>query len=167
MAQTTMPGDLMVEGTLTARIVASRTASITNAMVSATAAIDATKMQHQHQHPVVLQNHGSAPTAVRKTIARVRGLTGTVVRFEAGIVQPLTVGSVTVDLYKNGSTILSAVITLNTTVGTGGVAYNTVVGTLASASLVQDDVLEVVVAVTTPTGGGGLFCQLTTREDAA
>ena len=166
-SQTVFPNGAVFNGAVNATGLYSSQATITNAMVSATAGVEATKLQHQHQHCRSLANHGATPAALRQTIATVRGTTGSVVRFEAGLVTALASGSLTVDLYKNGSTILTAPIALNSSGGTGGTAFDKVAATFASTTLAQGDVLEFVLAVSTPSGGGGLFCQLTTREDAA
>jgi hypothetical protein len=140
-------------------------AYITDVLISATAAIDSTKVKAERQRVETLANYGATPAAVRKTIGRCRRTSGgTIVGVVAGLVQPLTVGSLTVDVLKNGTTILAAPIALNTTGGTGGTAYDAVAGTLAVTTLAAGDTLEVVVAVTGPTGGGGLYVELLTKE---
>lgn len=141
--------------------------TIDDNMVAANANIAATKLQHQHQIVRSLANHGATPSAVRQVLARIYGATGTLFSFRAGLVTALTVGSATVDLYKNGSSILTGTVSLTTSGGSGGTNYDTVAGVLSSASVVAGDVLEVVGTVSTPTGGGGWYVFLGWREDAA
>ena len=75
------------------------------------------------------------------------------IAIEAGVVvQAAGAATVTVDLRKNGTTILSGVITLNNT----HVAYAEVAGTISSARYVTGDVFEIVL---TATAGGGTLPQ--------
>ena len=96
----------------------------------------------------------------------VYGTTGTVVAFEVGSVTACTGDStITVDLHKNGASILTGVITLDS----ANTAYIVEAGTLSSATLADGDVLEVVVNATVGTGtlGNGVFASCIIREDAA
>jgi len=168
MAQAVIPGDLLVTGSLIASSgVYSGTTSVTNSMVSATAAIASTKLQHRRAKVDSLANQGATPSAVRRVIARVYGATATLVAFRVGLVNVLASGTTTVDLYKNGVSVLSATVQLNSTPGTGGTAYDSVAAAFSSTALVAGDVLEVVGTVSAPSGGGGWYTNLVYDEDAA
>ena len=131
--------------------------------VEANAGIEATKLQHQHR-PEFNQPNTTA-TAETRVVYRCYGATGTIVGFHAGsIVACAGAATITVDLRKNGVSVLTGVITLDST-NTARVAE---AGTLSVTTLVQGDVLEV---VTTATAGGGtigtgLFAFAEVREDA-
>lgn len=140
---------------------------LTDAFIAASAGIKATKLQQQREPLVSISNYGSAPAAVRRTIRRINGATGTVTKISAGVTQALTAGSVTVDVLKNGTSILSSAITLNTTPGTGGTAGDVVNGVISTPGLVAGDKLEMNVTVSAPTGGGGCDCQVIFTEDPA
>lgn len=74
---------------------------------------------------------------------------GSVTGFRAGsVVANIGAATVTVDLKKNGTTVLSAVITLDN----ANAAYTAEAGTISSASYVSGDVFTV---VTVATAGGG------------
>lgn len=164
---TTFPGDVVIPGTAyVGGIVANPGAGayITNTLISASAAIDSTKLVMERQYVETLANHGTTPAAVRKTIGICRRTTGTIVGVRAGLVTVLASGTITVDVYKNGTTILTGTITLNSSAGTGGTAYDKVAGTLSVTTLAAGDVLEVVGTVSTPSGGGGWFVEVVTRE---
>jgi hypothetical protein len=164
---TQVPGDLFVPGFLfVGGIVGNNGCSplLTDALISPTAAIQASKLKQQRIIAKDLQNYGSTAVAVRKALFKVLGTNPSVLSFRAGVVQAISAGSLTVDLLKNGSSILSAPITLNSPGGTGGTAFDTETGTV-TGSVAAGDVLEANVAVSGLTGGGGLFCELALNED--
>lgn len=163
MALNRIDGDLNIQGTLTARFFNPPASSITDAAVEADAGIDASKLQHQHRLTYA-QAGGAASVAERKIVHQVRGATATLNEVRAGTRTLCTVdAAITVDLYKNGSSILTAPIVLNS----GNVAYVAEDGTIASAALVEDDVLEVYVTVAAGAGalGNGVFVHLNLDED--
>lgn len=97
---------------------------------------------------------------VAKYVARNKG---TVLGFRALLVLPCTVDdTVTVDVKKNGTTILTAVVTLNN----AAVAYQAVVAAIADAPYVANDVFEFIVTATHNTGviGQGLLCTMIVNE---
>jgi hypothetical protein len=158
--------DLHIAGRLSAQSFSPPASSITSAAIATPSGtgIEASKLQHQHQHIETLVVHGATPAAIRKTIHVVVGATATLVQFQAGPITAISSGTVTIDLLKNGTTILSATISLTSVTGT---AYAKVSPSgYTSTALVVDDVLEVNQTVSAPVGGGGLWCQLTIREDA-
>lgn len=159
-------GNLNIQGTLTADQNLPSPGSIVDEMVQASADIDPTKLGQQriaHQSQV----HGTAATAERRTLCRINGLTGTLVAFRVGLTVAATGDStVTVDLYKNGSTILSGTITIDN----GNAAYSVEAAPgYASTALVQGDVLEVVQTVNAGTGTlpQGVFWEALYTEKAA
>lgn len=123
--------------------------------------IQAIKLKHQYV-PVYAQPHGVAAVTERKVVHVARSA-GDVQAIEAGIVVAAAgAATVTVDLRKNGTTILSSVITLDN----ANVAYAEEAGTISSAPYVAGDVFELVVVATA--GGGtlpqGLYVDTVFRE---
>lgn len=146
--------DVHVGGALTAQSFTPPASSVSNASVQAAADIDASKLKHRYA-PVEAQANGT--NNVAKTIVRHRvvGATGTVTAFRAGNRTAASGGdSTTVDLKKNGSSILTGVITLNAAAGT-----TTQNGTISSGSVVAGDLLEVVVALSGTNVGQGVWAQ--------
>jgi hypothetical protein len=170
MAQTTLPTDLAVTGNLTVQGATTLTslnvanADVSNARVIPAAGISASKLQHQHWKTYA-QPGGSTTATQRFTIHVGTGTAGTVLGFIAGqIVASLTTATVSVDLKKNGTSILSAPIALGTTA-----AYVTLAATISSAAYVAGDVFEVVVTASASGGtlGEGVFAQMLATESAA
>lgn len=163
----TTPGDAYIAGGVyfSNLFFLGGTGPIVDAMVNPAAAIQATKLQQQREVCLPISVYGSAPAAVRKTLARVNGTAGSVAKFSAGVTQAITGGTVTIDLFKNGSSILSAAIVLNSTAGTGGTAGDVVAGVIATPTLAAGDKLEVSVTVSSPVGGGGCDAQLIFTEN--
>lgn len=162
-APTTIPGDCVIGGTLYVASFVPSAGSIRNAGIASDAAIVATKLEHQFA-----LTYGTSGTAASATIPIhcAYGATGDVISIKAGSVA-IAVGAatVTVDLRKNGSTILTGVITLDT----GNTAYVGEAGTILTAPYVAGDTFTLVVVATA--GGGtlptGLFVTVILREDAA
>jgi hypothetical protein len=136
---------------------------VANAQVSASAAIATSKMLHLHRIPFHQPN--TTATAETRVVYVCVGATGTILNFKAGsIAIAIGAATVTLDLKKNGTTVLSGVITLDSS----NVARVVEAGTLSVTALVAGDVLEI---VTTATAGGGtiptgLFAEVTVEEDA-
>lgn len=133
-------------------------------ITSSASVIPAANLQRPRVVCVPITNHGSSPSAVRKTALRISGASATISKISASVTQAIASGTVTVDVYKNGSTVLGSTIDLNSSGGTGGTAGDVVVGSISSASAIQGDKLEVVVTVSTPSGGGGLDVQIELTE---
>jgi hypothetical protein len=96
----------------------------------------------------------------------VNGATGVIQSFGAGnVVAATSTGAITVDLLKNGTTILTATYTLNST----STAYTLVAPAgFTSTAVVVGDVLEIKLSGTTAGGGAkpiGVFARLVIRED--
>ena len=135
---------------------------IRNTDIEATAGIGADKLEQP-----VYACYGQSGTAVAATVP-IHTVVGV-----AGVIQSVKVGSIvacignaeiTVDVKKNGTTVLNAPISL-TVANTARVA---VAGVLTVTTLAAGDLLEVVVAVNAGTGtlGTGLFVQVKLREGA-
>jgi hypothetical protein len=114
--------------------------------VAASAGIDYSKVNRYRVEKV--SQAGTAATATLM-IAKVAGTTGTLLRFSAGsIAKAVGDSTVTVDLKKNGTTCLSAVVTLSSSSSN----YGSQDGTITVSSLAVDDVLTVVITATVGTG---------------
>lgn len=156
-------GDVQVTGRLIAPTLTLTAGTVTAAAVQAAAGIEASKLEHQYQ-PVFSQEGGTDAAAEVRVVHVVKGATADIVSFHAGSVVAATgTGVCTVDCKKNGTTILSAVITLDN----GNTAYVVEAGTLAVTSAVAGDVFTVVVGgVASTVLPKGVFARLVIREDA-
>lgn len=129
--------------------------SITNAMVSSSAAIDATKMEHQFP---LRYSQPSDVTAFSHTevVHAVDGTSGTIVNVDAGSVA-ICGGdaSVTVDVLKDGVSILSGAIELDS----NNEAYTPETGTINTSTLADSDVLEVKVTALGPDATDSVFTE--------
>jgi hypothetical protein len=153
---------LHVAGTLSSDTLVIPAGTLVNAGVSSIAAIGAEKLDHQHQR--VYAQNGTAASATQ-VIHYTVGTTGTVYEFKAGSVTACTgAATITVDLRKNGTTMLTAVITLDN----ANTAYIAEAGTLSATAVVAGDVLTVVIVATAGGGtlGTGLFVHCKIREKA-
>ena len=158
-------GDMYVAGSLTARTNTPSDLAVTNAHIAAAAAIAATKLQHQFKK-VVSQDEDTAAADDGRVIHVVHGATGTVTAFQAGSVAAATgTDTCTVDLHKDGTTILTGVITLDN----ANAAYTPEAGTIDSGSVVAGDVLEVIFNATAGDGTlpTGVYASMVIVEDAA
>lgn len=156
-------GDLRIRGTLIPDTLTVPAGTVVNAGVSASAAIATTKVRHRYL--ASWQQPNTNATAETRTIHVVR-LPGTITEVVAGSIVAATGDStVTVDVKKNGTSVLSSAIVLNSS-NTARVVED---GTVDSAQddVVADDWIEVVVTVSAGTGTlpTGLFVQVTVEED--
>lgn len=137
--------------------------AITDAKVVAGANVAAAKLEHQYEPTIKLSDHATSVAAQRVPAHKVRGATGSVEEFKVDCSVLATGGSsCTVDLLKNGVSILTAPITLDSTA-----TVNTAVfGAIASAGLVAGDRLDVVVAGVTGTTAKGVAAYPVVREKA-
>jgi hypothetical protein len=158
----TLNDNLQVNGQLSASQMIYPNGSIFDAAVNAAAAIQATKLQHQHR-AMFAQGSSTTATAATQVVHSVYGASGSVIAFRAGCVVPCVgAATITVDLKKNGTSILSAPISLSSSQA----ARQLVAGTVTTPSLTQNDVLEVVITATAGGGtiGQGLFVETTVNE---
>lgn len=160
-------GAMTFAGRITLLSVDLPTGAVTNDSVVGGTGINASKLEHQHQ-PNYSQESGTTAAAADRVIHTVHGAVGIVTAFTAGcVVANIGAAVVTVDLHKNGSTMLTAAITVDS----GDAAYDVVAATVdpAEEAVAVDDVLEVVVTVAAGGGtlGKGVFAQAVIEEDAA
>ncbi len=156
-------GDFICMGSWVFRYIVLPDGNVTDAKVAAAAGIAATKLEHQHRKTFAQSNTTAA--AETRVVHVVHGATGEIVAFEAGSIAACTGNAtITVDLKKNGTSILDAAIVLDST----NTARVVEAATIDTAGLVDGDVLEVVVAVDAGTGalGTGLFAEVVVHEDA-
>lgn len=152
------------KGQQTFRSIVLPAACVGNNEVKDSDPIEQDKLEHQHRVNYS-QAHGSASVDERRVVHVVRGAGATLKQVVAGVsVACLSGATITVDVLKNGTTILTAPIEIDD----ADVAYDLVAGVIDDADLAQDDVLEVVVDVTAGGGtvGQGVFAALTIAEDA-
>jgi hypothetical protein len=158
-------GDLQVTGALRAGTLSLPANAVTDTTVLAAAGISASKLQHQYSKTYANASLTTVATE-RRVLHYVYGATGTLLAFRCGtVVLNIGAATVSVQLKKNGSNILSSATVLDT----GNTVY--IVENEAgftSSSIVAGDVLEV--DITATAGGGtlatGFFCALILREDA-
>ena len=158
---TRLQGDLHVTGTISAGTLNIPASTIVDADVSSTAAIDYTKLEHQ-DHATYAQSGNSVDET--KVIHTVHGATCTLLGFEAGSVTPHAGADVcTIDLQKDGVSVLAAPITLDNT----NVAYTPEAATINTTAGADGDVYTVVQNFTTGAGtpATGVYATLTFVED--
>lgn len=160
----TIEGALRVRGQLFADSMSLPANSVGDLEVNPSSPITADKLEHQYL-PGWAQPNTTA-TAETRAIHVARG-PGTIEGFRAGsIAKNVGDSTVTVDLRKNGTTVLSAVITLDS----GNTNRVVEAGALSgSPTVVAGDVLEVVIAISAGTGtlATGVFCQAVVREQGS
>ena len=157
--------DLTVRGVLSASTVALPANAITSStQVQAGANLNADKLE-QRFFPHWAQPNSAATTETRTLFVARRA--GTVNEVIAGsIAAAIGDSTVTLDVKKNGSTILSAVITLDS----GNTARIVESGTIDGAgTFVAGDWFEVIITATVGTGTlpTGVFIQMEVDQDGA
>lgn len=160
MAQSRVDGDLYVTGTLTAASLNVPASAVGNAEIEAQAGIDASKLEHVHNVTLCLSDHATSAATVRKGIW-VAENSGTIDKFAAFVtVAAGAATTVTVDLLKNGTTVLSALPTITN----ADTALVEDVGTVSSATFTDGDIFEVSVTLTGANPPKGLNARLYVRE---
>ena len=145
--------------------------TIRNADVSASAAIAATKLEHQFPVSVMLFGPAVSVAALTQTIYTVRGATGTIVGFEAWISVVADDASRTIDVDLQKSTAGGAFATVcsaSSDFTNASTVRVPVAATLSSSSLVDGDLLQIVVSVAGGSGNQatGLHATVMLRETA-
>ena len=140
-------------------------AQISDSDIAPASNVAASKLEHQHRAHYTTGSTTAAADATQ--VVHVCRAAGTLVEFVAGCVDACIGDStITVDLHKNGVSVLDADITLDS----GDADRAIVAGTLDTpiVDLVAGDVLEVVIDATVGTGtlGKGVFAALTVNEEA-
>jgi hypothetical protein len=151
-------GDMYVGGNFTCQTFTCPTNSIPSAAIDSNNPIAATKQEHQYL-PGHRQtgNVAAATDEVHEAYAA-----GTINAFRAKIrTAPAAANSYTIDLKKNGTSVLSAPIAVDSTTTPNAV----LTGTVTTTTYAAGDRLEVVVAaVAGTTWGTGLFAGPVLRE---
>lgn len=123
-------------------------------------AIPAAKMVHVYKHGTNFATAIGGTPATREEIVMVGTGTGTILGFHAVLNDTGTSTSITFDLKKNGTTVLSSVITI-----THGTADKTTLdGTLSVTSYTSRDILSISMTVGSATGATGAFAWLDVSE---
>lgn len=137
--------------------------SIIDEDISRTAAISADCMKHAY---VRLSTQGiaiGATPTTREEIVHVASAVGTVTGFHAMLNESGSATGITVDLKKNGVSMLSSTISLTHSTGD----RTEVDGTLSSTAIAVGDVLSVAWVVTTSTGAQGPVARLSIVENSS
>ena len=148
-----MPAELLVTSLHVTGVVTSETMTIpelsaTKESFDPSAEIDPTKMM-QRWRKSYSQESATTVKTESGVIHVVRGLKGVLKEFHVGSVTAAVGDStVTINLRKNSSYVLTAELTLDN----GVAAYEIVKGSFSDTNLVIGDVLEVVVVATVGTG---------------
>ena len=107
-------GDVFVAGSFSANEIALPASTVNNDDVAAAACIAATKLDHQYAK-VVQQESATAATDVAH-VNHVAYGAGNVIAFKVGaVVAPVGVAAIAVDLLKNGATVLTGTVAINST----------------------------------------------------
>jgi len=159
MAISVIQGDVHVVGRLTAADLSPSASSISDSQVAADAGISASKLEQQ----IVFQHRQAAPATVTEYVHIARGAGEIVALRAVADTVPAAANSYTIDVLKNGTTILTSVITINDSTTADDIQE----GLLSVTSYVADDLFKIVVTVS---GGGSkgtnLLAQLILREAA-
>ncbi len=161
---TRIEGDVHITDNLSCKTFTPPLNSIKNASIEAAAGIAASKQEHRYVRGWSQPN--TTATAETRTVHVVYGATGDIVAFRAGSIAKCTGDStVTVDLKKNGSSILTAVITLDS----GNTNRIVEAGTISGdGTLAAGDWLEITIAISAGSGtlATGVYAELILNEDA-
>lgn len=153
-----LQGNLNVTGTITVPA-----GSFPGTQLSTVTTAPTNTLRHQHSASFA-QGSAATATAATQVVHIVRGLTGTIKEVAAGMIAANAgAATVTVDVKKNGTTVLTSPVSLTSATASGLV----VLGAITTTTLAQGDRLEVV--ITAAAGGGtlgtGLFARVTVDED--
>lgn len=160
---TIIGGDLRVRGAIIPGSIRMPAGSVTDDGVAAGADISAAKLVHRHN--AVWQQPNTAATAETRTIHVVR-VAGIISEILAGsIAAAIGDSTVTIDVKKNGTSVLSSAIVLDNS----NTARVPELGTINTSvdDVVADDWLEVVITISAGTGTlpTGVFVQVLIEED--
>src|SRR5947209_17341515 len=135
MSYSTINGTVQVESLVPISITLP-SGSVTDSNIVAGAKVAYTKCGQKFQ-PCYRSSGSSSVANDRQVIHVVRGATGSVVSARVGVTTAATGNAATtVDVQKNGTTILSATVSVGTTA-----AYTLLTPTISTSSLVVGDVL--------------------------
>lgn len=139
--------------------------SVTNNMFSNSSShvLEASKQKHVYKGWTNFDLAKSATPVAREEIVHVCTAAGTIRGFHCLLTVDGSSTSVTFDLKKNGSSILTGVVTITDSTGDGVVQD----GTLSNTSVAADDILSIALAVSSSTGAQGPFAWVDVEENAA
>lgn len=159
---TTFQGDVFVAGQFFAQYMSIPANAIGNSQVVAGAGIEATKLEQQVAKSVNFSNHATNVAVARLPLHRVYGVNGSIVSFGVTATVPAGAGgTATVDLKKNGVTVLSGTFQLNDT----HAAYQLVTPAgFTSTALLQGDHLDAEITAVAGTVPKGVTAWLVVRE---
>jgi hypothetical protein len=164
-------GDVFVAGELSSRTMGIPDSTVVNADVSASADIDAEKLEHQFQK-VYAQEADTQTVAEQYVVHVCHGSTGTIEAFEAGLATASsnTTQTVGADLINHRAGTTASVLTAAITLDSGNTAHVTEAGTIDTSAIQDGDVLSVKITATDDDGtnvvGKGAFASVKLREDA-
>ncbi len=151
MAQTIIDSDQHVRGTSSCVTLAIPAGTILDAAVGASAAIQAKKVVRHQSIDVELFGPATTITALSKDIHIVRGATGTLIGFEIACCGTIATGAdrtVTVDLHKStGAGAFATVLSATAGLTNVSVLRTAVAATISGTSLVDGDILRIIVTV--------------------
>lgn len=165
MAGSNIDGSLNVANRLTCKFFTPPAECITDAAVASDTQLAADKLQHQHA-PTFSQDIGATATAQGKVL-HVARFAGKLESFHAGsVVACIGAATITWNLKKNGTTVLSSTLVLNSS----NTAYVSVPATLnpAAVDYVAGDTFtaELTAAAGGGTIGTGAFCAARFNENS-
>ena len=132
--------------------------------VNSAAAIAATKMQHAYKAETNFALKIGDTPVTSERLVHVASQAGTVSSFNALLNAVGSASSMTFDLKKNGTSILSAPITVSSASDTD---RQVVTATIASPTFVAGDVFSIALVVSTSTGAQGPFAWAGIIENGA
>lgn len=160
MAASTLKGDYVFTGTVTIAALNAPASSITSSQISGV--IDADKLERR-QSVRYSQLNGANNVAAR-TVVKIMSAAGTLLSVQCRNTTAASgTDKTTVDVKKNGSSILTAPIDLNLAAGTAVQSSSS----FTSAALADGDVLEVVLTLTGANVGQGVAVQVDLDENPA
>lgn len=156
-----LDGSYHVAGNLSANSMTVPSNAVGNSAIRSGDPIDASKLENQQVITKHLSAHATAASVTRQVIHAVYGATATLIAFHVGCtVAPTGADTVTINLKRNGTNILSGDITLDNT----NTNFIVEAGTLTTTDVVAGDVIEVDVSAVSGTTAKGLFARLIVRE---
>lgn len=163
MSQSVIEGDRLYRGTVTLKAANLPANCVGDDQVSGSDPIQAEKLEQQVRASVA-QDSGSAVASATKPLYVARG-DGEILSIRAGtIVACAGAATITVDVRKNGTTVLTSVITLDN----ANTARVVEAGSIPSPAYVAGDWFDVVIVATAGGGtiGQGLLVDFAAREEA-
>lgn len=152
---TRLPGDLHVQGTVYA----------TGSIEPQSGNQDADRLQHIHKVGCNFDLALTGTPVAREEIIFVASTSGTLRRVEAlmNVTGDSGVASSTFDIEKNGTSVLSSVITLNG----ADTDATPEAGSISTTTFAADDIFTAVLAVSDSTNAQGPFCWAEFEENAS